>query len=95
METHTPGITHGSMAKHVWLVLVLIIAMGLSSCASASTSNAASTAAAVIEIELGDMYIKPASIDVPAGQTVTLHIKNVGAMPHNVKVNGSTSVAKT
>ena len=89
MDTHIAGNTLGTMVKHIWLVMILIIAVGLTSCASAPTSSAApATASAVIELELGDMYIKPASIDVPAGQPVTLHIKNVGAMAHNVKVNG-------
>lgn len=89
METHIVGNKLGTMVKHIWLVLILIMAMGLVSCAGTTASSAApATATAVIELELGDMYIKPASIDVPAGQPVTLHIKNVGAMAHNVKVNG-------
>ena len=82
------GHTHGSIVKHLWLVLILIIAIGLTSCAGAATSTATAEETVVIELELGEMYIKPASIDVPAGQTVTLHIKNVGSMPHNLKVNG-------
>lgn len=89
MDTQMAGSKRGTTATHCWLVLILIIALGLSSCASATTSTATpAPTSAVIEVELGDMYIKPASIAVPAGQTVTFHIKNVGAMPHNVKVNG-------
>lgn len=88
METHIVGNKLGSMVKHIWLVLILIIAMGLTSCAGAATDTASAEETVVIELELGDMYIKPASIDVPAGQVVTLHIKNVGAMPHDLKVNG-------
>ena len=42
------------------------------------------------DVELGDLYVKPASIDVPAGATVTLNITNAGAMPHDLKVLGET-----
>jgi len=32
----------------------------------------------IIEIELGDMYVKPNHIDFNVGEQVQLHVKNVG-----------------
>lgn len=40
------------------------------------------------DIELGDLYVKPKSIDVPAGAEITLNVTNAGAMAHDLKVNG-------
>ena len=88
MDTPNTGITRGTIVKHVWLIMIVIIAMGLTNCAGTTASSAENAEAVVIEIELGEMYIKPAIIEVPAGQPVTLHIKNVGAMSHDLKVNG-------
>jgi nitrite reductase (NO-forming) len=41
------------------------------------------------DIELGEMYIKPASIDVPAGAEVTLNVTNAGAMDHTLALEGN------
>ena len=43
----------------------------------------------VVEVELGDLYVKPASISVPAGTKVTFQVENRGAMQHDFKVNGT------
>jgi nitrite reductase (NO-forming) len=40
-------------------------------------------------IELGDLYVKPSSIEVPAGAKVTLKVTNTGAMVHDLKVDGT------
>jgi nitrite reductase (NO-forming) len=42
-----------------------------------------------VEVELGDLYVKPASITVPAGTTVTFKVENRGAMQHDLKVDGT------
>ena len=54
----------------------------------------ASGGAVTVEVELGDLYINPAAIEVPAGATVTFEVTNAGAMPHDFVVGelGATSM---
>ena len=42
------------------------------------------------DIELGDLFVRPASIDVPAGSEVILNVTNSGAMEHDLKADGTT-----
>jgi nitrite reductase (NO-forming) len=46
-----------------------------------------------VDVELGEMYIEPASIDVPAGTEVTFTVTNAGTMPHDFSVGGSDGTA--
>ena len=39
-------------------------------------------------VELGDIFIKPAALDVPAGKDVILEVRNGGQMPHNLTMEG-------
>ena len=41
------------------------------------------------DIELGDTYIDPSSIEVPAGAEVELNVTNVGAMEHTLALEGN------
>ena len=43
-----------------------------------------------VDIELGDLYVKPSSIDVPAGTKLIVRVTNKGAMAHDLKLNGET-----
>lgn len=43
----------------------------------------------IIEIELGEMYVKPDTIEISVGEQVQLHVKNVGVMGHDLKLNGT------
>jgi nitrite reductase (NO-forming) len=58
--------------------------------AEGTESVAASGGQVSFEIELGDLYVRPSSIDVPAGAEVIVHVTNVGAMAHDLKLNGET-----
>ena len=51
----------------------------------------ASPASVSFDIELGDMYIKPATITVPNGANVVLHITNAGVMPHDFRTEGGAA----
>ena len=51
----------------------------------------ASPASVSLDIELGDMYIKPATITVPNGANVVLHITNAGVMPHDFRTEGGAA----
>jgi nitrite reductase (NO-forming) len=91
-----------------WSVLVLVVAvvalltavlgvgMGWRALAD-SDSTASATAAAgteqTVAIELGDLFVRPSSIDVAAGTELTLEITNTGAMPHDLKLDGETGTA--
>ena len=81
--------------KRLFALMVMIAALVLASCGATATSSTTASAADIVtfDIELGDMYIKPASIDVPAGKKVILNVKNAGVMPHDVKIDGSTGTA--
>lgn len=46
-----------------------------------------------VDVELGDLYIKPASIDVEPGAIVTFNVTNAGAMQHDFVVNGTDGTA--
>lgn len=41
-----------------------------------------------VNVELGDLFIKPSSIDVPAGRPVTVHVVNHGAQQHSLSLEG-------
>ena len=41
-------------------------------------------------MELGEFYVKPATIEVPAGTELTLDVTNAGAMDHDLKLAGTT-----
>jgi nitrite reductase (NO-forming) len=47
----------------------------------------------VVEVELGDLYVKPSSVDVPAGTELIVHVTNAGAMSHDLKLQGETGTA--
>lgn len=81
--------------KRLFALMVMMAALVLASCGATATSSTTASAADTVtfDIELGDMYIKPASIDVPAGKKVILNVKNAGVMPHDVKIDGSTGTA--
>ena len=51
----------------------------------------ASPASVSFDIELGDMYIKPATITVPNGANVVLHITNAGVMPHDFRTESGAA----
>lgn len=42
------------------------------------------------EIELGDLFVRPASIEVPTGTEVIVNVTNTGAIPHDLKLGGAT-----
>lgn len=46
-----------------------------------------------IEVTLGDLFVEPSSITVPAGTELTVVVTNDGAMPHDLKLNGKTGTA--
>src|SRR3546814_8932753 len=60
-----------------------VIGVGFAAGADSSESSdggaAASGGPQTVEIELGDLYVKPSSIEVPAGTELTVVVTNAGA----------------
>ncbi|MFP5255240.1 MAG: multicopper oxidase domain-containing protein [Acidimicrobiia bacterium] len=47
----------------------------------------------VLEVELGDLYVEPSSVEVPAGTELVVNVRNAGATPHDLKLGGETGTA--
>ena len=75
------------------LVAVVGVGFGMRAVdeAGASGGGAAGTGEPVtFDIEVGDLFVRPASIDVPAGSEVIVNVKNSGAVEHDLKLDGIT-----
>ncbi len=77
---------------------VLALTAALGACAddandetakSAGGESAAPAGAVVFDVELGDLFVKPSSIEVPAGEVVVLNVVNNGALSHDLKLDGT------
>ena len=56
----------------------------------AETGVVATGEPVTFDLEVGELYVKPASIDVPAGSEVIVNVTNVGVMEHDLKLLGET-----
>jgi nitrite reductase (NO-forming) len=45
---------------------------------------AALTPSVEVDVELGDLWVRPASLEVEPGAVVMMHVTNAGAMPHDL-----------
>lgn len=65
---------------------------GAGASSEGSASQAAGTdAAARIDtytVELGDLFVKPSSLEVTSNTTLALTVKNTGQLPHNLVIDG-------
>jgi nitrite reductase (NO-forming) len=57
---------------------------------SGATATAATGETQTVEVELGELYVKPSSIEVPAGTELIVKVTNKGTMAHDLKLDGST-----
>lgn len=64
-------------------------ASGEASAANAGTSAPGAGKKLSFDIELGDMYVKPASISVPSGADVTVNVVNKGNQQHTLALEGA------
>ena len=51
-----------------------------------SSGSGAAPITKTLDVTLGEFFVKPASITLPKGSTLTLNVKNTGAVPHDLKV---------
>lgn len=68
-----------------------VLAAGLafrSNDSGSSTPSTQVTGQQTIEVILGDIFVEPNEITVPAGTELTLVVTNEGAMQHDLKLNG-------
>ena len=82
-------------------LLATIVAVGFAKRATDEARAAAQgteTSAGVVgapqtvDVEIGEFYVKPASIDVPAGTEVIVNVTNKGTMQHDLKLDGKTGI---
>jgi len=79
-----------TLAIALFAVIVALMASGNSGNSTGKTTGTdsktavTSSAATEFDIELGDIFIKPATIDVPAGKTFTLRVTNTGNIAHDL-----------
>ncbi len=59
----------------------------------AQRDSAIPNLATEFEIELGEMFVSPNSIEVAVGETITLHVTNTGLVAHDLKLDGQTGTA--
>ena len=76
-------------------VLVAVFGVGLGMRALDEADGDDVTAGATgepltVDVELGDLFVRPPSVEVPAGTEVIVNVTNSGQVPHDLKLNGTT-----
>ena len=76
-------------------VIVAVFGVGLGMRAIDDVEGDDVTAAAsgepqTVEVTLGDLFVRPSSIEVPAGSRLILNVTNTGQVPHDLKLEGRT-----
>jgi nitrite reductase (NO-forming) len=71
-------------------VVAIVVAGGSSTDTGSALEAGGPTGAQTVEVELGEFYVEPASIEVPAGTQLSVTITNAGEMAHDLKLEGTT-----
>jgi nitrite reductase (NO-forming) len=78
-------------------LIASVVAVGLAMRANdegaGSTSGAGGGGVAaplMFDVEIGEFYVTPSAIEVPAGTEVVVRVTNAGTMPHDLKLGGLT-----
>lgn len=101
MSSNIPEPKPDTAERDSWLVLVasftglaMIVMLVAAGVAMRGNDDGAAVAAAssmeTIDVTLGDLFVEPSSLTMPAGATLTLNVTNEGAMAHDLKVEGTT-----
>lgn len=71
--------------KKIAIVMVTILAFGLllTACAGAGSAGSPST---TLKIEMSEFMFEPKALTIPAGQQITLELKNSGAIQHDFTI---------
>lgn len=100
-QTEVPETPPEGSSRDSWMLVLTtvaafsmiaaIIAVGIGIRGGGGDSEGGSTASGgskTVEVTLGDMFIKPATLSLAPGTEVTFKVTNDGAMPHDFAVNG-------
>lgn len=78
-------------------VLPILIAVGGVAVMAGSDDTPGTGAGAggkvTLEVELGDLYVRPPSVDLAAGTELIVRVTNAGQMPHDLRLEGTTGTA--
>ncbi|MFP3908129.1 MAG: multicopper oxidase domain-containing protein, partial [Acidimicrobiales bacterium] len=83
------------------LAAFALIVAGIALIANTNDGTTTETAAAAsydgpaleVDVELGDLYIEPAVVEVEAGRPLVLHVTNAGAMDHDLALDSGEATA--
>jgi nitrite reductase (NO-forming) len=96
--------TSPQASNPMWLAITVVLAVfGLtiagvalmvrgSNDDTAASGTTATGATKTVDVEVGEFYVKPASIDVAAGTEVVVKVTNKGTVAHDLKLGGKTGV---
>lgn len=88
---HTVGASVALGLLVGFVLVALTNPVGILTGASADSSDSPPPPAGPVtfDIQLGDLYIEPSAIDVPAGAELILNVTNVGALEHDLALEGN------
>ncbi len=66
------------------------VGLGMRAVDESKTSTGGGGGTKTIEIELGDLFVRPSAVEVAAGTEVILRATNNGAMAHDLQLEGKT-----
>ncbi len=73
-------------------MIVMLFAAGVA-VRGGGDDDSAPVSAEAIDVTLGDLFVEPSNLTMPAGAQLTLNVTNDGAMPHDLKVGGTDGTA--
>ncbi|HEX6968947.1 MAG TPA: multicopper oxidase domain-containing protein [Micromonosporaceae bacterium] len=90
LRSRMPAITSALvLGLLLGMVIVAVVPGDGPAGRNTAAGQTAPTTVGPFDIELGDLYVKPSSITVPPGATVTLRVRNAGKMDHSLELDGT------
>ncbi|MCB1031338.1 MAG: multicopper oxidase domain-containing protein, partial [Acidimicrobiales bacterium] len=77
-----------TVAAFSMIAAIIAVGIGIRGGGDSEGGSTASGGSKTVEVTLGDMFIKPATLSLAPGTEVTFKVTNDGAMPHDFAVNG-------
>jgi nitrite reductase (NO-forming) len=74
----------------VLALAVSIVAIALTGTSGGAEGETVSGGTETVDVELGEFYVEPSSIDVAPGTELVVRITNAGTMQHDLKLDGET-----
>lgn len=71
-------------------IVGVAMASGKSNSTSAASAGAGGGGLTEVDVILADISLSPNMIEAPAGEEITLHVTNKGALEHDLKVQGTS-----